>query len=1235
MPVMLFKKGEIVFFVECREPLSDELRDRLAWLLEAEPLSRRALKGRFVGPRKEMVTPWSTNAVEITQNSGVPGITRIESFERVRGRGAVPYDPMLQQLYDRLDPHSLTIERQPDPILDVTDIAAYNREAGLALSEDEIAYLTRAAQERGRPFTDSEIFGFAQANSEHCRHKIFNGQFVINGQKQEKSLFRMIRDTSEANPNDIISAYKDNAALIAGHEALQFAPERADEPSWFGLEKTELTLSLKAETHNFPTTVEPFMGAATGSGGEIRDRMGVGRGGIPLAGTACYMTSYPRLTARNWEAASPARDWLYQTPQQILTKASNGASDYGNKFGQPLIAGSLLTFEHRAGDVFLGYDKTIMLAGGLGTADRAYAHKLKPKPGDKIVVLGGDNYRIGMGGGSVSSVNTGAYSKKLELNAVQRSNPEMQKRVFNAIRGILESTNNPILLVHDHGAGGHMNCIAELLEETGGIVHMARLPIGDPTLSDKEIIGNESQERMGLVIRQEDIELAARIAERERAPMYVAGEITGDGRIVFENREGRRPIDLETGMLFGKPPRTVMDVQTRAFAFEPVACSAAEFEADLANVLSLEGVACKDWLTNKVDRSVTGRIAQQQCVGPLQLPLNGAGVVALDYAGGLGTATSLGHNPVVGLIDPGTGAVMSVAEALTNLVFVPLQDGLKSVSLSANWMWPCKLPGEDARLYHAVKAISEFTIKLGINIPTGKDSLSMSQKYDDGTVVRAPGTVIVSTVGLCDDIRAIVTPDLKPEPTTALLYINLSGIAANPLGGSSLAQTKARVGTAAPTVKDPAAFAAGFSLLQTWVKRKRMLAGQDVSAGGVIVAALEMAFAGNCGLDLAWDTDDDPDQTAAFLFCEKPAVLVQVKDSEADRMLAQAREAGLAAFRIGAANPGSNQVRISAGLFACRASVAALRRTWFETSFLLEQHQATPAPAKSRFATFDRYPLEFRFPAAFEGTAAQLGCNLVRRSASGLRAAIIREKGTNGEREMAYSLFAAGFDVKDVMMTDLIAGRETLNDVSFVVFCGGFSNSDVLGSAKGWAGAFRYNPKARDTLARFYARPDTLSLGICNGCQLMIALDLVYPDHATKPSMAFNDSHKFESAFLAVHIPARTNAVMFRGLENTTLGIWVAHGEGRFVLPEPETAYDICAKYVAGDYPANPNGSRYDAAGVVSHDGRHLAMMPHLERAVLPWQWAYYPPARKATDQITPWLQAFVNARLWVEARKS
>ncbi len=708
--------------VQSSSPLSAEAIEKLVWLLgEATLAETSVLEGWFCGPRREMITPWSTNAVEITQNMGIEGIIRMEELFPVTDT-EVPYDHMLQVLYHNPGQDIFTVNRLPEPVMEVTDIAAYNEKEGLALSEEEVEYLHSVAGALGRYLTDSEVFGFSQVNSEHCRHKIFNGIFIIDGKEQELSLFQLIKKTSQVNPNKIVSAYRDNCSFVQGPEAEQFAPDCQDQPGWFRITDIDTVLSLKAETHNFPTTVEPFNGASTGTGGEIRDRMAGGRGSIPIAGTAVYMTAYPRSeAARPWEEATEPRPWLYQTPEEILIKASNGASDFGNKFGQPIIAGSVLTFEHFENLKKYGYDKVIMLAGGIGFGKKKDSLKDEPVPGDQIVLLGGDNYRIGMGGGAVSSVATGEYGNAIELNAVQRANPEMQKRVFNAIRALTEMDENPVISIHDHGAGGHLNCLSELVESTGGLIDTSKLPVGDPTLSQKEIIGNESQERMGLVIHEKDVDLLTRIARRERAPIYIIGKATGDMQFTFENSlTGEKPIDWQLGYMFGKPPKTILEDTSLKMTFSEVKWSPDKIQEYIENVLQLESVACKDWLTNKVDRSVTGRIAKQQGAGKLHLPLNNVGVVTLDYQGKAGIATSIGHAPVAGLVDAAAGSVLSIAEALTNIVWAPLPDSIRSISLSANWMWPAKNPGENARLYTAVKAVSDFACQIGVNIPTGE-----------------------------------------------------------------------------------------------------------------------------------------------------------------------------------------------------------------------------------------------------------------------------------------------------------------------------------------------------------------------------------------------------------------------------------------------------------------------------------------------------------------------------------
>ena len=1234
MKITFFKTPtDSIIATQSNEMLQTEDIEKLCWLYGgAQVENAEQLPGWFIGPRREMITPWSTNAVEITQNMAIQGIMRIEEYFPVSGPDA-EHDPMLQRLYEGLDQHIFTVDIKPAPILHIEDLEAYNEEEGLALSSEEIEYLHKVEGQLGRKLTDSEVFGFAQINSEHCRHKIFGGTFIIDGEEKESSLFQMIKRTTQENPHGIISAYKDNVAFAQGPVVEQFAPQDHSTSDYFVIRDIESVISLKAETHNFPTTVEPFNGASTGTGGEIRDRMGGGTGSWPIAGTAVYMTSYPRTEEdREWEKILPVREWLYQTPEQILIKASNGASDFGNKFGQPLICGSVLTFEHKEADdqAAYAYDKVIMLAGGVGYGTRRDCLKGTPQKGNKIVVVGGDNYRIGLGGGSVSSVETGRYSSGIELNAVQRANPEMQKRANNLVRALCEEEVNPVVSIHDHGSAGHVNCLSELVEECGGLIDMTKLPIGDPTLSAKEIIANESQERMGLLIDERHIDHVRQIAERERAPLYVVGETTGDAHFAFEQGDGVRPFDLEVSQMFGHSPKTIMRDKTVERHYADATYDQKDLNEKLERVLRLEAVACKDWLTNKVDRSVTGKVARQQCQGELQLPLSDCGVVALDYRGVKGIATALGHAPQAALANPAAGSVLSVAESLTNIVWAPLEEGLDSISLSANWMWPCRAQeGEDARLYQAVEALSRFCCELQINVPTGKDSLSMTQKYPNGEKVISPGTVIVTSGGLVSDIRQVVSPVLKDCPST-LYHIDFSFDELR-LGGSAFAQSQNRVGDDVPSVRDSEYFRDAFNAVQELIKKGLILAGHDISAGGLITCLLEMCFANTKGgLSINLDKIKCEDMVK-MLFAENPGVVIQVDNKNRTEVKKLLEEAGVGYVNIGSPQAG-RKISIEKNGQVCDFDIDRLRDVWYRSSYLLDRRQSFNGKALERSQNYKVQPLQWNFLPAFKGKLSQYGLNPDRREMSGIRAAIIREKGTNGEREMAYMLYLAGFDVKDVMMTDLITGRETLDDINFIVFCGGFSNSDVLGSAKGWAGAFLYNPKAKETLDRFYARKDTLSLGVCNGCQLMVELGLIdnKRSSANEARMLHNDSHKFESGFVVLDVQPN-ESVLMKSLTGSKLGIWVAHGEGKFSLPGSEEDYNIVLKYHYAGYPANPNGSDFQTAGICSNDGRHLAMMPHLERAFFPWQCGYYPADRLATDQVTPWIEAFVNARKWVE----
>ncbi len=1236
--MMLFFKdaNSRVLALQTDQDFTEEGMAALCWLFEgAQPVDPADpfLQGWFVGPRKEMITPWSTVAVEICINMSVNGIVRMEEFFPVPSDRAT-YDPMLRALYHGLDGNVFTLDKKPQPITYIKDLKKYNIEEGLALNSNEIAYLEQLAARLGRPLTDSELFGFSQVNSEHCRHKIFNGTFVIDGKEMPSTLFGLIKKTSREHPNLIVSAYKDNCAFIQGpQDNLYFTPSAPDKPSAFGLHSHPTVISLKAETHNFPTTVEPFNGAATGSGGEIRDRMAGGKASFPLAGTAVYMTSYPRL--EGGQHTREGRKWLYQKPEDVLTKASNGASDFGNKFGQPLICGSLLCFEHIEAQRRFGYDKVIMLAGGVGYAKANDARKDVPQVGDKVVLLGGDNYRIGMGGGAVSSVATGEYGNAIELNAVQRANPEMQKRVYNAVRAMAECEHNPIVSIHDHGAGGHLNCLSELVEETGGRVDLSKLPIGDPTLSYKEIVGNESQERMGLVISEKDLPLLEATAQRERAPFYVIGDITGDKRFTFEDsRTGEKPIDLALEDMFGSAPKTVMTDVTDQPVYAPVEAAGdnASLQQYAAQVMQLESVACKDWLTNKVDRSVSGLIANQQCAGPLQLPLNDYGMTALSYApegfepdGNLegnfrGMATSLGHAPVPGLINAAAGSRLSIAEALTNLACAPLDGGLQGVSLSANWMWPCRNKGEDTRLYEAVQAASDFACALGINIPTGKDSLSMTQKYPDGTSVLAPGTVIISTVAPVKDVRKAIRPVLQDVPSV-LLYVDFSGaLGKAPLGGGALAQCLGKLGDECPDVYDAAYFARAFGAVQLAVQGDNVLSGHDVSAGGLLVCLLEMCFS-NPGGGVCLDEEAlrlmAPKNRTAALFAEVPGVVLQVPVDKLEPMLVFFAIQGVKALWLG--TPCSErEIRVDDSL---AFDIDALRKLWYKTSYLLDKRQSGAEKALERFEHFDKIPLQYVFPKGFDTQHFVMPA-----MGNRPRAAIIREKGSQCDREMAWALYLAGFDVKDVHTTDLVSGRETLADVQFIAFVGGFSNADTLGSAKGWAGAMLYNPKAKAAIDAFYARKDTLSLGVCNGCQLMAELGLITAGTPVRsPKMVSNDSHKFECNFVNLTIED-SPSILLSPLVGARLGVWVAHGEGKFTFPDTIDNYHVAARYSYDMYPANPNGSPLGVAAICSPCGRHLAIMPHPERCVYPWNWTYY-PADRPQDKVSPWMALFTAAR--------
>ena len=1209
---------KIIYAVQSEKIIPIEGISKLEWLFgNAKLVSEEKIKNNYIGPRAAMVSPWSTNAVEITQNMGLESINRIEKY--LLEDSISDFDPMLNQRFKTLSQDLFEINIVPEEINYIENIDKYNAKEGLSLNLEEIDYLNNVSKEIGRKLTDSEIFGFSQVNSEHCRHKIFNGKFIIDGNEKEMSLFSLIKKTSKTNPENLVSAYKDNVAFIKGPKIQQFSPKSADKSEFYKTTEIETVISLKAETHNFPTTVEPFNGAATGSGGEIRDRLAGGKGSIPLAGTAVYMTPYSRINPKEWENKIESREWLYQNPIDILIKASNGASDFGNKFGQPLIAGSILTFENNDKNEIQSYDKVIMLAGGIGYANKKHAIKEKPSKDDLIVIMGGDNYRIGMGGAAVSSADTGEFSSGIELNAIQRSNPEMQKRVANAIRGTIENKNNCIVSIHDHGAGGHLNCLTELVEETGGFIELDNLPIGDPTLSNKEIIGNESQERMGLIIKKENIDEFIRICEREKAPVYIVGKVSDDNNFkIYSKKSNESCVDLNLKHFFGSSPKTILTDNTLSKSYNKISYDSRYIHKYLDDLLSLEAVGCKDWLTNKVDRCVGGKVAKQQCVGQLQLPLNNCGVMALDFETDNGIATSIGHSPITGLIDPVAGSRNSIAEALTNIIWAPIKDNINGISLSANWMWPCKNKGEDARLFKAVEAVSEFAIDLGINIPTGKDSLSMNQKYKDQEV-KSPGTVIISATGHCENINFVVEPVFKKN-YGSIYYINISDDKFK-LGGSSFSQIRGNIGLETPSIQNPEFFKKTFNVVQNLIKNDLIIAGHDIASGGLITSLLEMCFPSiniSANIDLSALNEKD---SVKLLFSENCGLIIQSKSDEIEKIFSQF---SIEYYKIGEVISGdSMMIKNDSDEFVFE--IPKLRDIWFNTSTQLDAKQTANNLANERFKNYKKQPLKFKFPKEFKG---EINTDL---NSSKPVAAVLREKGSNSERELANALHMAGFLVKDIHMTDLISGRENLEDIKFLGAVGGFSNSDVLGSAKGWAGSFKYNEKAKKALVNFFNREDTLSIGICNGCQLFMELDLIYPEHENHGKMTYNDSKKHESIFTSVNIK-KNNSIMLSSLENLNLGVWVSHGEGKFNLPYSENKYNIVANYSYNEYPSNPNGSDYNTAMMCSTDGRHLVTMPHIERSIFKWNWAYYPDKR--TEKVSPWIEAFTNAKNWILSNK-
>ncbi len=1284
---------EYCFNIQTQSALTPEQEKVLTWLLSETfephrfgPESFLKTEGALleVGPRMNFTTAWSTNAVSVCRACGLDCIVRIERSKRYLIAPALnraQQTAFLDLVHDRMTecpyPEPLTTFEtglEPEPVTQVpliqegrAALERINREMGLAFDEWDLNYYTDLFLDTIlRNPTSVECFDIAQSNSEHSRHWFFKGRLVIDGQEVPKHLFALIQEPLKANPNNSTSAFKDNASAIRGYAIKTIVPACPGEPSPFAEANPDYHIIFTAETHNFPSGVAPFPGAETGTGGRIRDVHAAGRGALVVAGTAAYCVGNLRIPGYDLPWESP--DFLYPdnlaSPLRIEIEASNGASDYGNKFGEPVIQGYTRAFGLRLpGGERREWIKPIMFSGGIGQIDARHVEKGSPQKEMWVAKIGGPAYRIGMGGGAASSMVQGKNIAELDFNAVQRGDAEMEQKANRVIRACIElGDGNPIVSIHDQGAGGNCNVLKEIVAPQGARINVRAIPVGDNTLSVLEIWGAEYQEQDALLLRPERADRFKALCEREKVPVAFVGRVTGDGKVVlYDEHDNSTPVNLDLDRVLGDMPQKTFELERIPTVLQPLALpEGLSFKAALERVLRLLSVGSKRFLTSKVDRSVTGLIAQQQCAGPLQLTVADVAVIAQSHFGLTGAATAIGEQPIVGLVNPAAMARMGVGEALTNLVWAQVS-ALEDVKCSGNWMWAAKLPGEGAALYTAAVALREVLIRLGIAIDGGKDSLSMAAIAPDGPggeeTVKAPGALVISAYVTCPDITRTVTPDLKHPGSGRILYIDLGG-GKHRLGGSTLAQVFEQIGNDAPDVDDPNLLKRAFNAVQTLIAEDAITAGHDRSDGGLITALLEMAFAGNCGVEVdlnaclrgaprcrqAGDTHLSADEAGdpfPVLFAEELGLLLEVSPENEPRVLEAFRRADVPCLAIGAATADKTvRIRLN-GQPVLEANVKDLRDLWEETSYRLDRLQANPdCVDQERTGLRKRTGPQYSLPFTPEPTPPTRLA-----SKNKPRIAILREEGSNGDREMTSAFYAAGFEPWDVAMSDLLAATIGLDAFQGVAFVGGFSYADVLDSAKGWAGAIRFNPTLWKQFQDFYNRPDTFSLGVCNGCQLMALLGWVPWQgiaHRVQPRFIQNTSGRFESRFTTVQV-RKSPAVMLQGMEGATLGIWVAHGEGRAFFSDQDILNKVKARNLApiryvddngritGIYPFNPNGSPDGIAALCSPDGRHLAMMPHPERTFLKWQWGFMPQNWRRDLNASPWLTMFQNARAWCE----
>eukprot|EP00871_Galdieria_phlegrea_P002970 jgi/Galph1/3674/GphlegSOOS_G2371.1 len=1294
LPPLKQIKQEYCFYVEFSKTPTAEQEERLLWLIgdafnqdslsttSSFPMDKSKVFVLEVGPRLNFQTAWSSNAVSICHSCGVDCVERIErskryfiefaeleqlswnSLQSVMHRfSSLMHDRMTEMIYtsplNSFDTFVEIAKIETVPLIEkgIEALVEWNNQLGLGFDDwDMKYYYNMFVVDIGRNPTNVELFDIAQSNSEHSRHWFFKGRMFFNREEQPQCLLEMVQETWKKHPQPSVLAFADNSSSIRGEKCLMWSPERAGFPSRMIPNVQDIDITCTAETHNFPCGVAPFPGAETGTGGRIRDLSATGVGSLVIAGIAGYSVGnlYLPDDRLEWEDESFSYSNHLASPLKILIEASNGASDYGNKFGEPVICGFARTFGMR---LFKGerreYIKPIMFSGGVGQMQHQHAEKGLPKNHLLVVKIGGPAYRIGMGGGAASSMVQGDNKEELDFNAVQRGDAEMEQKTYRVIRSCVElGKDNPIVSIHDQGAGGNCNVVKELIYPNGARIDIRKIWVGDKTLSVLEIWGAEYQEQYGLLLRPQCKSMFDDICQRENVVAAYIGAIDGSGKIVVFDSE-QVAVDLELDKVLGKLPRKCFhdkQIERQLTPLKVEGCSLADwndlplgekqlhFKKVLRKILRLMTVGSKAFLTNKVDRSVTGLVAQQQCVGPLQLPLADCAVVALSYFGTTGAVTAIGEQCIKTLISPAAMARMAVAEMLTNMAACKVSS-LGNIRCEANWMWPAKMTGEGIAIYEAVASLRDTLIPLGIAVDGGKDSLSMASRVvskEQEEMVKAPGTLVLTGYAFVPDIRMKVTPDIKMPGKSSILFLDLSN-GKRRLGASAFAQVHGQLGDDCPDMENVELLKRAFQSIQSFIEEGLILSYHDISDGGLLIALLEMAMAGNCGLDIVFSQQSH--SPFAFFFAEEVGMLIEVQDAQVEPLLLRLGEERIPCW-IAATTTTDYQVYIqyNANLLI-QQDIRDIRSIWGTTSFQLEKQQANVSCIleERRNKSLSKGP---SYRTSFVPTPIDMA-NVSRR----FKVAIIREEGTNGDRELAVAFHLAGFEVWDIHMRDLEKGTITLDSFSGIAFPGGFSFADVLDSSKGWAAVLRYVPHVRQQFQRFYERKNTFSLGVCNGCQLVAWLGWIphIEEDSIQVRLVQNKSGRFESRFSTVKILS-SPAIMLKDMEDSVLGIWCAHGEGQVIFPNSQTMSQVLSKglapirYVNDDsqpteaYPWNPNGSIQGIAALSSVDGRHLALMPHPERAIFPWQWSYYPENLPMTS---PWMKMFQNAREWCEQNPS